>query len=366
MSAAGGEADATLASELARTRSAFEKYAYLFDNNPLPAFVYDLETLRFLAVNHAACLEYGYTPDEFRSIDIRVIRPAEDVPALLENIATHHETYQRSGPWRHKRRDGSILLVEVSSHEMQFEGRSARLVVVHDVTERERARADLDEFARTISHDLQEPLRSIAAFAELLEHKLPDLPVAEAAEYAAYILQGTRRMQEMIDALLVYSRAVHRTAPAQAVRLEEAVDAARRNLEAALAESSGEVSTAVLPTIEADENQMVQLFQNLISNAIKYRGADPPRVRITSQPQESGWLIRVADNGIGIAPEQQRRIFALFHRAPGQAQPGHGVGLAVCKKIVERLGGRISVESSPGRGSTFLISLPVASARRPR
>jgi PAS domain S-box-containing protein len=365
--------------ELQHSREALDRYRYLFENSPLPAWVYDLATLRFLAVNHVACLKYGYTEPEFLALDLRAIRPEEEVPALLDNVAHRSEAYQQSGPWKHLTKDGRIVLVEITSHEMMYDGRKARLVIANDVTEREasrtelqererqlkksnarlaRSNADLEDFAHTVSHDLQEPLRAVSGYGELLAKKYLDSDDEDTRLFVGYIVDGSRRMQAMIESLLVYSRVLHHGVASEPVDLNDAVEWACANLERAIEESMGRVIREPLPVVLGNEFHMGQLFQNLIANALKYHSAEEPVVRITAAHCGSMWRIEVADNGIGIPKEHHQSIFRIFKRLHGENEPGNGVGLALCKKIVERYGGEIWVESEPGKGSRFYLSFP--------
>jgi PAS domain S-box-containing protein len=365
--------------ELRHSRQALDRYRYLFENCPVPAWVYELATLNFLAVNKAACNKYGYSEDEFLGLDLRGIRPEEEVPALLENVATRSEEHQQSGPWKHRTRDRRIILVEISSHEMTYEGRKARFVIANDVTEREQAKnalqererqlmranarlarsnADLEDFAHTVSHDLQEPLRAVSSYAELLARKFRDSDDEDTREFVGYIADGGRRMHAMIESLLLYSRVLHHGVSSEPVDLNDAVEWACGNLERAIEESNGRIIREPLPVVMGNEFHMGQLFQNLIANALRYRGKVPPVVRIAAVRCGTSWRIEVSDNGIGIPKEHHESVFRIFKRLHQSSDQGSGVGLALCKKIAERYGGEIWVESEPGQGSRFCISFP--------
>ena len=336
-------------------------------------------TLKFLAVNHVACLKYGYSEAEFLDLDLRAIRPEEEVPDLLDSVARRHEDYQQSGPWKHRTRDGRIILVEISSHETMYQDRPARFVVASDVTGREAARselqererqlrrvntrltrsnADLEDFAHTVSHDLQEPLRAVSGYGELLAQRYRDSSDDDTREFVGYIVDGARRMQAMIESLLFYSRVLHHAIPSEPVDLNDAVEWACGNLERAIEASHGCIIREPLPVVAGNEFHLGQLFQNLIANALKYHGADPPVVRISAARCDRMWRIEVADNGVGVPKEHRESIFRIFKRLHGPAEPGSGVGLALCKKIVERYGGEIWVESEPAQGSRFYVSFP--------
>jgi PAS domain S-box-containing protein len=226
--------------------------------------------------------------------------------------------------------------------------------------ELERSNRDLEQFAYAASHDLQEPLRAVSGYCQLLQRRYQGRLDARAEEYIAEAVSGASRMQALIEGLLAYSRVGRRGNPFVSTDAETAFVRAVANLEAAMTEGNAIVTHDPLPTVTADPTQLTQLFQNLIGNAIKYRGDQPPRVHVFAERRENEWLFFVRDNGIGIAPKYQQRIFAIFQRLHTRGEyPGTGIGLAICQRIVERHGGRIGVESAPGRGSTFFFSLPV-------
>ena len=221
-----------------------------------------------------------------------------------------------------------------------------------------RSNADLQHFAYVTSHDLQEPLRMIASFAELLSQRYRGKLDADADEFIGYIISGAQRMDALIQDLLAYSRVVN-TEGASCVRveLEGTLHWALMNLQKSVQESGAIISHDDLPVVLGDQVQLVQLLQNLISNAIKYHGAEKPRIHISAEKPGAEWTISVRDNGIGIAPEYHERIFGVFKRLHGRDYPGTGIGLAICKAVVEKRGGRIWVESEVGRGATFRFTV---------
>lgn len=223
-----------------------------------------------------------------------------------------------------------------------------------------RSNRDLEQFAYVASHDLQEPLRKIAGFTELLANRYKGTFDEKAESYMAYIVDGATRMRSLINDLLSYSRVMSSTRELAETDCSVVVSRVLRDMDLAIKENSVEVEYGPLPTVHADKTQLEQLFQNLIGNAIKYRGAAAPKIYINAVKQPNLWLFSVADNGIGIAPEFYGRIFAIFQRLHTRAEyPGTGIGLAVCQKIVERHGGRIWVESTEGTGSTFFFTIPL-------
>lgn len=223
----------------------------------------------------------------------------------------------------------------------------------------ERSNEELEQFAYIASHDLQEPLRTVASYAQLLQRRFAQAD-PQAQEFAGFITDGVHRMQRMITDLLAYSRVGRDTEPFTSGALAAALSTALSNLSGAIAESGAVVTHDALPTVAADRAQFAQVFQNLISNAIKFRSSAPLRVHVSAARDDSGWVVSVSDNGIGISPEHFDKMFVLFQRLHGRERyPGTGLGLAICKKIVTRHGGRIWVESDGAqRGTTFRFTLP--------
>ncbi len=221
-----------------------------------------------------------------------------------------------------------------------------------------RSNAELEQFVYIASHYLQEPLRTVSNFSQLLAKRYKGELDVKADQFIGFIVDGATRMQEMIDDLLAYSRVSTRTKPFEPTNCETVFDQALANLKEAIEESDALVTHDPLPTVLADASQMVQLFQNLLSNAIKFR-KEKPRITVSAVQRGNEWLFLVQDNGIGIAPEFMEHIFKMFEREHASAEyPGTGIGLAICKKIVERHGGRIWVESEQGKGSTFYFTIP--------
>jgi PAS domain S-box-containing protein len=224
-----------------------------------------------------------------------------------------------------------------------------------------RSNADLQQFAYVTSHDLQEPLRIIHSYAQLLQQRYRGRLDQDADEFIGFITTAVRRMEALIQDLLSYSRVVNvDSLPMAEVEMDGTVHWAMMNLHAAIQESNANIRFTDLPTVTGSQVQLVQLLQNLLSNAIKYRGAAAPAVEITAAPDGRMWTFTIRDNGIGIDPQYHDRIFGIFKRLHGRDIPGTGIGLAICEKIIQKHGGRIWVESEAGRGAAFRFTLPAA------
>ena len=221
-----------------------------------------------------------------------------------------------------------------------------------------RSNRELEQFAYVASHDLQEPLRMVASYVQLLERRYKDKLDQDAIDFIHYAVDGANRMKTLINDLLSFSRVETKGKPLEKMESEAALKAATTNLKYLIEDSGAVVTSEALPEIMADKIQIVQLFQNLIANAIKYRNEDTPRIHIAAIQTNDEWVFSVKDNGIGIDPQFFDRIFIIFQQLHGKGEDkGTGIGLAICKKIVERHGGRIWVESEPNKGTTFYFTL---------
>ncbi len=247
-------------------------------------------------------------------------------------------------------------------------GELAKTITMHKQAEEElirysqelkRSNEELQHFAYVASHDLQEPLRMISSYLQLIERWYKGRLDTDVDEFITYAVDGASRLQTMINALLEYSRVDTRGKPFEPVDCEAILERALMNLEVAIRESQATITHTSLPTVMADSSQILQVFQNLISNAIKFHGSEPPRIHISVRREENEWVFSVHDNGIGIEPEYSKQLFNIFKRLHGREYPGVGLGLSICKKIINRHGGRIWLGSESGNGSVFYFTIPV-------
>ncbi|NIP72957.1 MAG: PAS domain S-box protein [Gammaproteobacteria bacterium] len=333
---------------------------------------------RIVLVNHMAERMLGYSRSELVGQPVEMLVPER----FRRRHPRHRDAYGRDPRPRYmgegrelsaRRKDGTELPVELSLIPVHAEGQQLVTVGVRDVTERhrvretlehharelERSNAELEQFAYVASHDLQEPLRMVASYAQLLQRRYMDRLDEDAQEFIGYMVDGATHMQDLINDLLAYSRVGTRGKPFSVTRASMAVQRALGNLHRLIEDSGAKAIVGELPELVADEAQLVQLFQNLIGNGIKFRGEAPPVVRVGCERGDGEFRFYVRDDGIGIDPKFAERVFLLFQRLHGKREyPGTGIGLAICKRIVERHAGRIWVESRPGSGSTFWFTIP--------
>lgn len=326
--------------------------------------------------NPRLCGLLGYSREELIGKPWRGLFNEEALRILAEQTAKRKkgegESYEI--PWRTK--DGRTIYTLISGKPIHdslgnFMGSFG---VISDITERKRAvetlrrtmeelaqsNKDLEQFAYVASHDLQEPLRMVASYVQLIEKRYKGKLDKDADEFIAYAVEGATRMQKLINDLLAYSRVRTRGKPFEPVDINKVMEQIMSYLSSNIQETGAKILWNGLPTIAADETQMVQLLQNLVGNGIKFHGKDPPEVRISAVREEKEWRFYVKDNGIGIDMQYKDRIFVVFQRLHGREEyPGTGIGLAICKSIVERHGGRIVVESELGKGSTFTFTIPI-------
>ncbi len=263
-------------------------------------------------------------------------------------------------------KDGGEIPAEGTFASIDTDDEREEVGVVRDITERKERRRKLEEsnerleqFAYAASHDLQEPLRMVSSYLSLVERRYADELDEDAEEFIEFAVDGAERMREMIDALLEYSRVETRGDPFEQVDLQDVYEDAVQDLEVKIAESGAEIDAESLPEVYGDEGQLRQVFENLLSNAIEYTEEGPPRVSVDAERAGEEWIVSVSDEGIGIDPEHADRVFEVFNRLHTREEhEGTGIGLALCRRIVERHGGEIWVDSTPGEGSTFYFSVP--------
>jgi PAS domain S-box-containing protein len=268
------------------------------------------------------------------------------------------------------RLDGTVVDVEVMAAPFIFKGERGTQVVMRDITERKKAEeelartnAELEKFVLVASHDLQEPLRTTANAALLLDERHGEKLVGEAKELLGYVVSGVMNMRRLINALLVFSGIGTKPAAIAATDCRAVLTDVLANLRAIIEENGAIIDCGPLPVVKADPSQLEQVFMNLISNAIKFRGNGALQIQVEARREKSDWVISVADNGIGINPAYAEKVFEIFERLDTH-YPGTGVGLAICKKIVEGNNGRIWVESQEGKGAKFYFTVAAADARR--
>lgn len=372
--------------DAAALRESEERYRTLVEAMNEGLSIIDREgTLTY--VNDRLCQMLGQHSEELVGRRVTDLLDGRNAQILLGQLARREQG--RSDPYELNwlRRDGSKLSTLMSPRGLYDS--TGRLVgsfsTITDIThqketearlqealaELESSNRDLEQFAYVASHDLQEPLRMVASYVELLARRYKGKLDADADDFIAFAVDGARRMQGLINDLLAFSRVSRQGGTLEPVSSADALAMALGNLRAALDESGAEVSCDELPVVVADRTQLTQLFQNLISNAVKFRGDRSPRVYVSARradsPEPAGdarapfWQFVVSDNGIGIEPRFAERIFVIFQRLHGREEyPGTGIGLAICKRIIERHGGRIWLESEPGAGSSFCFTLPAA------
>ncbi|MBF0416330.1 MAG: response regulator [Magnetococcales bacterium] len=339
---------------------------------------------RILYANELACQRLGYALENLLSMTIMDL----DACFSPESWRLHWKALKQKKllffQSSHRPRDGNLFPVEVSANYIEFEGEIGYWAFVRDISERknlelrlqdmnqklerlvevrtrdlQRSNQDLQQFAYAASHDLQEPLRQITGYVQLLEKRYRNALDEKAEKYIDYITDGVRHMQALITSLLSYSRVGTQGGDFALVDIEEVLTRSLTFLRPAIRDTGATVTSDPLPTIHADATQMVQLFQNLIGNAIKFQDSGPPIIHISAQQRGGEWIFSFRDNGIGIDPKYTERVFIIFQKLNVRSKyQGTGIGLAICKRIVERHNGRIWVESPLEQGSLIRFSIP--------
>jgi PAS domain S-box-containing protein len=376
-------------------RESEERHRKLFDNNPHPTWVFDRETLRFLAVNAAAVHKYGYFRDEFLAMTLKDIRPPEDIPALLETVRALGDGNESSGTWRHRLKDGTIIDTENTSYALTFSGRAARAVVAVDVTQRKRDEAEkrkimdslaasnqeLDlrnreveratrmksKFLASMSHELRTPLNAIVGFSDLLAEGISGELNPKQQRFVNHIKQGSAHLLRLINDILDLSKieSGQLELRCEDFQVKDALPEVLSTIRPLAMAKNIQVRQTVetsLP-VHADRVRFKQILYNLMSNAVKFTPKDG-RIDVDCREANGQICVAVSDTGIGIKAEDQQLIFEEFRQVEGSnsnanTDQGTGLGLAITRRLVEQQGGKISVASELGKGSRFAFTLPV-------
>jgi PAS domain S-box-containing protein len=372
------------ATERVRTESRLSAsealFKSLFDQAPDAIIAVD-RTGKIARANRQSEVMFGYSVAELLGQPIEILVPDR----YRHKHVGQRQTYidrPASRPMgaglelQARRKDGSEVPVDIMLSPVQLTEDGLVISVVRDITERvkaakalqeraeqlDRSNKELEMFAYVASHDLQEPLRAVASSCQVLERRLGDKLEADTGQFLGFAVDGAKRMQALINDLLAFSR-VSRTENRALISLRDPVERALTNLKTKIDETKATISQPTeWPEVYADTTQLGQVFQNLIGNGLKFRNPEVrPHIEIAAQPVEGGWLCSVKDNGIGIEKRYFDKIFTLFQRLHSRDQyPGTGIGLAITKKVIDRHGGKIWIESTPGAGTTFFFTLPSA------
>ena len=349
-----------------------------FDRAPVAMALSTLDGA-LVEVNAAFCHLLGHSREELLGMKAPDLVPADEVANLLSDVARMRAGEEVEIERRFLRGDGETVWMLVSGWKIDDAQGRPRWLLGHclDITERKRAEAELartnielarsnaelEQFAYVASHDLQEPLRMVASFTELLDRRYGDRLDDEAREFIAYAVDGATRMQRLLTDLLQYSRIQRREPVREPVDCQALVGTVLHDLAPAIEEPGADVDVGDLPTVTADPTILRLVVQNLVANAVKFRAAERrPQIRVRAHRQEDGaWRFDVADNGIGVPPAQRERIFRMFQRLHARDEyPGTGIGLSIVAQGVERHGGRIWVTDTAGGGVTFSFTIPDA------
>lgn len=369
-----------------RLQESERRYRELFESNPHPMWVYDLDSLAFLAVNDAAVVHYGYSRAEFLGMTIKDIRPAEEITALLSNVLQVQGGLDLAGVWTHRKKDGQLIAVDIRSHAMRFNGHRAELVLAHDVTEQRRAdekirqlnesleqrvrertaqleaaNRELEAFSYLVSHDLKAPLRGIDGYSRLLEENYQNRLDEDGLQVLGNIRRATAMMQILIEDLLTYSNVNRHAMRHVPIDLSSWINEATLEYLRELQALGGNLCNRIHnQVVHADPVGLGVAVRNLLDNAIKFsRDVPQPLVEVGAHNEKDKVILWVRDNGIGFDMRFHDRIFDIFQRLHRTEDfQGTGIGLALVRKVMQRMGGRVWAESSPGKGATFYLELP--------
>jgi PAS domain S-box-containing protein len=395
-------------------------FSLLFANNPIPMWLYDRDSLKFVEVNNAAVAVYGYSKDEFLSMQITDIRPSNEVPRLLEDIQLRRPRLQFSGEWQHKFKDGSIRIVEIASHTIELKGRKMALVISNDITKRkeaesrikkineelemlvkertsellkanqdlrteienhreseriilrlnedlelnntklESANQELEAFSYSVSHDLHAPLRAIHGYAKILVTDYKSKLADEAKGMVDSIMANAKRMEQLIDDLLSFARVAKNDLIKTDIDMAALAQYSFDEITAGQIPFKGKFHVQPMPHAWADFNLLKLVFSNLLSNAIKYSGNTMnPSIESGSETANGELVYYIRDNGIGFDMKYYPKLFGVFQRLHTSEEfPGTGIGLVLVKRIINRHGGHIWAQATPGKGATFYFTLP--------
>ncbi|PJZ70549.1 hypothetical protein CH373_05640 [Leptospira perolatii] len=359
-----------------RLEESEERYRFLFRNNPRPMFIMDMQSLEIIEGNESAIHLYGYSKQEFEKLTVLGLKFEEDRQAAIDGLAKAVKGYNKAIITRHRKKDGSEILMEASAQFFNWDGREVLLIEANDITENfkarealekaladvERSNRELEQFAYIASHDLQEPLRTIASYLQLLEKKHTKDLKQEALEFIGITIDAVKRLQMLIDSLLHYSRLGNRKEEWAPVNINQVLKDLCTDLSTSIETEKAKIEIEEpMPIVVGEAVQIGQLFQNLIANSIKFHKKEvPPYVRITWEKKKSMIQFCISDNGIGMEKKYFNKIFLIFQKLHNRSEyPGAGIGLSICKKIVSNHGGKIWVESSIGNGTEFYFTLPL-------
>lgn len=350
-----------------------KKYRYLFEHNPMPMWVIDLKTFKFLDVNKMAVLQYGYSREEFLSMTVIDIRPEQDKDLFIKslNSAQINSTNFNRGIWNHQKKDGTIIPVEIIAHEIMYEGVPARFILSNDITERKKAElnlerrnkellktnCELDRFVYSVSHDLRSPLTSVLGLLSFIED---DSKEPDTLEHAKMIRNCINRLDEFIKNILSYSRNNRTGLEVEKISIQKTVFDIVDSLQS-MREAKGihyKIEIEECQPFYTDRLRFNTILENLISNAIKYHKKEESGryINILGHSDHENLYITIADNGIGIAPDYHKKVFDMFFRLSGN-KDGSGIGLYIVRDTIEILQGSIELQSEKGTGTTFIITL---------